>query len=84
MKFEEYQKLTDMEKLMMAKETLQKNENYYILTTNKETKGNGYASFFTNGESKIRVYEGAPDGSNDHDETYEDFLDKYIYTIVEE
>lgn len=84
MKFEEYQKLTDMEKLMMAKETLRKNENCYIFTTNKKTKGNGYANFFTNGEAKIRVYEGNSDGSDDHDETYEDFLKKYNYTICEE
>lgn len=84
MSFEEYQKLTDIEKLMKAKEVVKKNDNYYIHTINKKTTQIGCASFLTNGEEKIRVYEGSPDGSDDHDETYESFLKNYVYSIAKE
>ena len=54
---------------------------YYILSINKKTLWEGVASFYTNGENKIWINEGAGDGSDDHGETIEDFLKKYEFRL---
>lgn len=72
-----------MELLMAIKKVLEldKGDKYYLQTINKKTNWEGIASFLTNGEEKIRVFEGSSDGADDHDETYEDFIEKYKFTL---
>lgn len=70
------------EMLMAMKKVIElDNDFYYIHTINKNTLWEGVASFHTNGESKLRINEGASDGSDDHSETIEDFLKKYEFRL---
>jgi len=75
-----------MEMLMAIKKVIELDTKgkYYIHTINKKTNWEGEASFLTNGEDKIRVFEGNPDGSDDHDETYEKFIEHYHYKLMSE
>ena len=73
-----------MNKLLEIKKELLLDDSLYIETTNKKTGWIGVASFFTNGENKIRVNEGNPDGSDDDDYTYEEFLNNYKFEILHE
>lgn len=70
------------EMLMAMKKVIDLDSDYYyILTINKKTHWEGVASFHTNGENKLRINEGASDGSDDHSETVEDFLKKYEFRL---
>ena len=61
---------------------LDEEKKYYITVVNRETQWEGEAYFTTNGENKIQVYEGSPDGKDDHLETYEDFVKKYQFDLL--
>lgn len=70
------------EMLMAIKKIVELDDDvYYIQTINKKTLWEGVASFHTNGEDKLRINEGASDGSDDHSETIEDFLKKYQFRL---
>ena len=70
------------EMLMAMKEVARLDiDYYYIGTINKSKKIEGVASFYTNGENKIWINEGAEDGSDDHEETIESFLEKYEFRL---
>ena len=70
------------EMLMAMKKIVELDDDiYYIHTINKKTLWEGVASFHTNGEEKLRINEGASDGSDDHSETIEDFLKKYQFGL---
>lgn len=74
-----------MEELMRIKDIiLNGKEDYIIETKNKETGWVGCASFHTNGEDKIIVFEGNSDGSDDRSHTYEEFMQKYDYEFKKE
>ena len=73
-----------IEELLKIKSILKYNDNLYIETTNKEKKCKGCATFYTNGEQKIMVYEGNSDGSDDAGYTYEEFVQKYDYEVKKE
>lgn len=66
------------------KKELLADEDLYLQTTNKSSGLIGVASFFTNGEDKIRVNEGNPDGSDDADYTYEEFVNNYEFELLSE
>lgn len=72
-----------LEMLMAIKKVIELDDvgKYYIHTINKDTKWEGLASFHTNGEKKIKVFEGSGSGDDDHSETYEDFIKKYRFTL---
>ena len=57
---------------------------YYIYTVNKNNGWEGCASFLTNGEDKIKVYEGKSDSSDDQIYTYKDFIQKYLFELRKE
>lgn len=75
-----------MERLLEIRNIIINNptRNYGIETKNKETGQIGWASFHTNGEDKIKVFEGNPDGSDDKSYAYEEFIEKYEYTLIKE
>lgn len=74
-----------MERLMEIKKILEQNRDlYYIETVNRETGWVGCASFYTNGEAKIYVNEGDGSGKDDAGYTYEEFLQKYDYDLMQE
>lgn len=54
-----------MNEQLNAKSIVSKYDFMYIVTTNKINKNKGVASFYTNGEDKIFVFEGSSDGSDD-------------------
>ena len=72
-----------MELLLAIKKVIELDDSdrYYIWTCNRNTNCEGYASFHTNGEKKIKVYEGASNGSDDHSMTYEEFLNNYEFVL---
>ncbi len=74
----------NLELLMAIKKVIDLDETgrYSIHTINRDTKWEGCASFHTNGENKIKVFEGSRSGDDDHSETYEDFVKKYRFTLV--
>lgn len=55
----------NMNEQLNAKSIVSKYDFMYIVTTNKINKNKGVASFYTNGEDKIFVFEGSSDGSDD-------------------
>lgn len=67
--------------LLILKKILKENEVISLLTKNKKTGWNGVASFLTNGEDMIRVNEGASDGSDDSDMSFNDFITNYNFII---
>lgn len=67
--------------LMAFKNVVDLDSDYQIMTINKKLKCEGVASFYTNGEDKIWINEGAEDGSDDHGETIESFLKKYEFRL---
>ena len=75
-----------MKDLLAIKEWIfnDSNENYDFITRNKETGWEGYASFCTNGEDKILVFEGDPSGCDDASYTYDEFLKKYDFKLKKE
>ena len=73
-----------MDNLLKLKDLLKSDELLYIETRNKETGWIGCASFHTNGEDKIIVFEGDSSGSDDASYTYNDFLKKYDYELKKE
>ena len=75
-------KKLQMLKAMKRVIELDENNKYYITVVNRETQWEGEAYFTTNGENKIRVFEGDPDGKDDHLETYEDFIKKYQFDLL--
>lgn len=56
-------------------------DDYEIHTINKETKQQGVATFYLK-EDIIKVFEGASDGSDDKEYTYQEFLDKYDFKLI--
>ncbi len=72
--------------LMAIKKVIDLDESgtYYIQTINRRTKWEGCASFLTNGEEKIKVFEGDGSGSDDHIETYDSFINNYWFTLETE
>ena len=64
------------------KEFLQNNEEYYLQTKNKKTKRIGAAAFTKDG--KIKVFEGAGDGSDDKKMSYAEFKKNYNFEIKKE
>lgn len=70
-----------MKKLIAIKNLIEADDNYFIVTTNKETHQEGTATFLRNNK-EIRVYEGKPDGSDDHNVTYEEFIKKYEFEVL--
>lgn len=88
-KEEKQMKLTEDEKkelrkLMAMKEVieLEDDREYYISTSNKKTREEGTINFFTNGEKKVKVYEGDPDGSDDKEMSYEEFIKNYSFMLT--
>jgi len=73
-----------MKDLLEIKKIITTDELYYLETENKNTGWIGCASFYTNGEDKIYVNEGAPDGSDDAGYTYNEFINKYEYQLKRE
>lgn len=70
------------EMLMAIKKVVELDGDFYqIFTINKKTLWEGCASFHTNGDGLIRVYEGSDDGSNDHSITIEEFLNNYQFEL---
>ena len=70
------------EMLYAMKKILELDGDYYhIFTINKKKKWEGVASFHTNGEEKIRVYEGAEDGSDDISISIVEFLKNYEFRL---
>lgn len=67
-------------KINLAKDS---NENLSLFTYNKNTGNKGVASFSIH-ENKIIVFEGNPDGSDDTEMTYEEFIDNYQYAVANE
>lgn len=70
--------------LMAMKKVIELDDMYYIATINKTTKWEGVASFHTNGEEKIKVFEGSDDGSTDVSVTYDEFLNNYQFGLERE
>lgn len=70
-----------IEDLMLFKKILIKQEGLSLLTKNKNNNLYGVASFWTNGQKMITVYEGSSDGSDDKNLSYVDFLNNYDYKI---
>jgi len=70
--------------LFDIKKSMEANQELALHTHNKQTGWIGVASFFTNGEDKIGVYEGNPDGSDDKDMTFEDFINNYDFYLGHE
>ena len=75
-----------MDKLLKMKELIfgDSSDEYFIKIKNKNTGWIGCASFYTNGENKIYVNEGNPDGSDDAGYTYEEFLNLYDFELKKE
>lgn len=72
-----------MDRLMEMKKLLQENDLLFIKTNNPGyLHGEGVASFTNDG--RIKVFEGAPDGSDDREYTYEEFINKYEFELKEE
>lgn len=67
--------------LQRLKKILTECEVLTMYTKNKKTGWCGVASFWTTGDDMIRVNEGASDGSDDSDMTYEDFITNYCYKV---
>lgn len=70
--------------LKEIKKILASDDSLYLETKNLEKGYTGVASFHTNGEEKIIVFEGDPSGSDDASYTYNDFLKKYSFEIKKE
>ena len=88
-KEEEKMKLTpaeekELRKLMAMKEIieLEDDREYYISTANKKTHQEGTINFYTNGERKVKVYEGNGDGSDDKEMSYEEFIKNYSFMLA--
>ena len=86
---EEKMKLTPAEakaidKLMAMKKVIELEDNleYEIKTANRYTNEEGCATFLTNGEKKIKVYEGNPDGSDDKVMSYKEFIHDYQFMLT--
>lgn len=72
---------TQMRLLKEFKKITELDNDYYLEVVNKETNWEGEAYFTTNQENMIKVYEGSPDGRDDHEETFENFIKKYDFRI---
>ena len=74
-----------MKELIETRELIRKNNNkdYNIETKNTKTGWMGCASFY-NDNKTIKVFEGNGDGSDDAEYTYEEFIKKYEYKLIEE
>lgn len=72
-----------MELLMAIKKVIELDDSdrYYIWTCNRSTNYEGCASFYTNGENKIKVYEGSGDGSEDKSMSYDEFIENYYFVL---
>lgn len=66
--------------LKIRKKLLDSNE-FAIYTQNKLTGWTGRAFFATNREYVINVYEGNPDGSDDKELSFPEFLQNYNFFI---
>ena len=73
-----------MNELMKIKKMIQEDELLVIETKNLNTGWIGCASFLTNGEDKIKVFEGSGDGSDDKVLTFGEFLSNYSFKIKRE
>lgn len=71
-------------KLLDIKKQLQLDDELQLHTHNKQTGWIGVASFFTNGEDMICVYEGNSDGSDDKDMSFNDFIKNYDFYLGHE
>ena len=70
--------------LMNYKKIIQDDDLIYIETKNKNNSWIGCASFLTNGEDKIKVFEGSGDGSDDKVLSFSEFLNNYSFEIKRE
>jgi hypothetical protein len=73
--------LSDFKSLKAIQSVLIANEELSLYTKNKKNGWLGVASFFTNGLDKIRINEGNPDGSDDCNVSFQEFIDNYYYVI---
>lgn len=86
---EEKMKLTPEEaktidKLMAMKKVIELEDDleYEIKTANRYTNEEGCATFLRNGEKKIKVFEGNPDGSDDKVMSYKEFIHDYQFMLT--
>ena len=70
--------------LLEYKKMLLADDSLYIETKNKINSWIGCASFLTNGEDKIKVFEGSGDGSDDKVLSFSEFLSNYSFEIKRE
>jgi len=70
--------------LLEIKKLLADDELLYLETHNKLNGWVGCASFYTNGEAKIMVFEGDGSGCDDAGYTFDEFLNKYTYVLKRE
>lgn len=74
----------NLQNLIAMKEILKNDELSYIETKNKQNGWIGCATFYTNGEQKIKVFEGDGSGKDDKAYTYEEFIKKYEFKLERE
>ena len=77
-------KKMNVSNLLEIRKKLWTNETLALFTKNKNNGWECFASFWTNGQDRIGVYEGAGDGSDDKDMSFEEFLENYDYELKEE
>lgn len=71
-------KLMAMDKI----KRLEDNIEYTITTANRKTGEEGEATLLRNGEKKIKVFEGNPDGSDDKVMSYKEFVNNYQFMLT--
>ena len=71
-------KLMAMDKIIR----LEDNIEYTITTANRKTGEEGEATLLRNGEKKIKVFEGNPDGSDDKVMSYKEFVNNYQFMLT--
>lgn len=70
-----------LKKLEAIKTLIETDDRYYMTITNNKTLEEGAANFLNDGK-RIRVYEGNGDGSDDHDMSYEEFIEGYQFDAL--
>lgn len=73
-----------LEKLLELREIIKsapEDSDLYIETVNKITGGVGCVNFTNDG--KVKVYEGADDGSDDKVISYDEFLQNYEFQLYD-
>ena len=71
-------KLMAMDKIIRLEDNLE----YTITTANRKTGEEGEATLLRNGEKKIKVFEGNPDGSDDKVMSYKEFVNNYQFMLT--